>query len=81
VTENIAEPDDLGPLRALGQVEPPGPGVLEAAREALWSAVAGELWSAVAGEVLSADLDGETSRARTGEPPDDVRRRRGELGW
>ena len=73
MTENIAEPDDLGPLRALGQVEPPGPGVLEAAREALWSAVAGEM--------LSADPDGGTSRARTGEPPGDVRRRRGEPGW
>lgn len=72
MTENIAEPDDLGPLRALGQVEPPGPGVLEAAREALWSAVAAEM--------LSADPGGRTSRARTGEVPGDVRRRRADPG-
>ena len=32
-----------GLLRALGRVEPPRPAVLEAAREALWSAVAAEM--------------------------------------
>ncbi len=76
MTENIAEPDDMGPLRALGQAEPPGPGVLAAAREALWSAVAGEM--------LSADPDGGTRRAgpdRTDELPDDVQRRRADPGW
>jgi hypothetical protein len=75
VTENIAEPDDMGPLRALGRVAPPGPGVLEAAREALWSAVAGEM--------LAAGPDGGTGLtrpARTGELPDDVQRRRADPG-
>jgi hypothetical protein len=43
VTEDMAEPEDAALLRALGQVEPPVPGVLETAREALWSAVAGEM--------------------------------------
>jgi hypothetical protein len=42
VTEDMAEPGD-GLLRALGRVEPPRPAVLEAAREALWSAVAAEM--------------------------------------
>jgi hypothetical protein len=36
--------DDLsGELARLGQVPPPGPGVLEAARETLWAAVAAEM--------------------------------------
>lgn len=75
MTENIAEPDDLGPLRALGQIAPPGPGVLEAAREALWSAVAGEM--------LAANPDSGTGRARparSGELPDDVQRHRADPG-
>jgi hypothetical protein len=46
VTEDMAEPEGTVLLRALGQAEPPGPGVLEAAREMLWSAVAGEMFSA-----------------------------------
>jgi hypothetical protein len=43
VIEDMAEPDDEGLLRELGRVEPPAAAVLEAAREALWSAVAGEM--------------------------------------
>jgi hypothetical protein len=43
VTENTAEPDGTGLLQALGQVDPPDPGVLQAAREALWAAVSGEM--------------------------------------
>ncbi len=42
MTEDVTEHGD-GPLRALGRVEPPRPAVLEAAREALWSAVAAEM--------------------------------------
>ena len=42
MTEDVAEPGDLL-LGALGRVEPPRPAVLEAAREALWSAVAAEM--------------------------------------
>jgi len=35
--------DDLPDLDRLGQVDPPSPGVLDAAREVLWSAVAAEM--------------------------------------
>ena len=42
MTEDVTEHGD-GLLRALGRVEPPRPAVLEAAREALWSAVAAEM--------------------------------------
>ena len=75
MTENTAEPDDTGLLRALGQVEPPGPGVLEAAREALWSAVAEQMLSAD-----PAGGTGRTRRARTGGRRDDVQRRRTDPG-
>lgn len=56
MTEDMAEPEATGLLRALGQAEPPGPGVLEAAREMLWSAVAGE--------TFSADAAGDAGRTR-----------------
>jgi hypothetical protein len=36
----MTEPEGLGEL---GRVEPPAPGVLDAAREVLWSAVAAEM--------------------------------------
>lgn len=51
-----SEPEGAELLRALGHVGPPAPGVLEAAREVLWSALAAE--------ALSADAAGE---ARAGE--------------
>jgi hypothetical protein len=35
--------DDPPDLARLGQVDPPAPGVLDAAREVLWSAVAAEM--------------------------------------
>ncbi len=78
MTESIAGPDDTGPddtglLRALGQVEPPGPGVLAAAREALWSAVAEEMLSAG-----PAGGTGQTRRA--GAEGDGVQRRRADPG-
>lgn len=38
-----AEPEYPDPLSVLGQVDPPAPGVLENAREALWAVVAAEM--------------------------------------
>ena len=59
-----SEPEGAGLLRALGHVEPPAPGVLEAAREVLWSAVAAEALSTdAAGQIRAA---GETGRSRPG---------------
>jgi hypothetical protein len=75
MTEDWAGPEGAGLLRALGQVEPPVPGVLEAAREVLWSAVAGEM--------LSAGAAGGAGRARaagTDRSRDDSRRHRTEPG-
>jgi hypothetical protein len=43
VIAELAEPEGEGTLHALGQVEPPAPAVLAAAREALWQAVAEEM--------------------------------------
>jgi hypothetical protein len=37
------DPPDLDRLGQLGRVDPPAPGVLDAAREVLWSAVAAEM--------------------------------------
>jgi hypothetical protein len=80
VTEDWADPEGTALLCALGQVEPPRPGVLEAAREALWSAVAEEMLSA--GPAASA---GRADAGRVGAPGtdrsrEDVRRHRGEPG-
>ena len=56
MTEEFLPPEHARTLQALGQVEPPAPGVLTAAREVLWSAVAGEM-------LLEGPTD-NTSRAR-----------------
>ena len=40
------DPSELERLAALGHVDPPPPGVLDAAREILWSAVAQEMLAA-----------------------------------
>ena len=40
-----AEPEHPDPLSVLGQVDPPAPGVLDNAREALWAVVAAEMLS------------------------------------
>jgi len=79
VTEDWTDPEGAGLLRALGQVEPPGPGVLEAAREALWSAVAGEMLSAgpAGGDRTDA---GRAGAAGTDPSREDIRRRRAEPG-
>jgi hypothetical protein len=75
--QDMAEPESAGLLRALGQARPPGPGVLTAAREALWSAVAEEMLSAdAAGEpgaareagAGKADQPRRNTRGRTAEP-------------
>jgi hypothetical protein len=72
----VTEDRDMGELlRALGQVEPPAPAALEAAREVLWSAVAGEM--------LATDPAGGTARtgaAGTGRPQGSTRQNRGEPG-
>ena len=62
MTEDWADPEGAGPLRALGQVEPPGPGVLDAAREALWSAVAEEMLSAGPAAVPAGPMPGGPTR-------------------
>ena len=75
MTEDMAKPETTRLLRALGQVEPPGPGVLEAARERLWSAVAGELFSAgAAGDA------GRTRAAGTDQSRKDTGRHQAEPG-
>jgi hypothetical protein len=75
MTEDMTDAEGTGLLRALGRVEPPAPGVLDAAREVLWSAVAQEAFSAGTAD--------EAGRARTGgrdRPRRDTRRRRAEPG-
>ncbi len=74
-------------LARLGRVEPPAPGVLDAARERLWAAVAAEmlpakedtgarerLWAAVAAEMLSAEEDAGARNAAGQESPRHARR-------
>jgi hypothetical protein len=51
-------------LRRLGQVAPPDPGALDAAREILWAAVAAEMLSGEAGEAGEAGQAGRTSSRR-----------------
>ena len=53
-------------LELLGQVDPPAPGVLDAAREILWSAVAAEMLAAgpASGRTASADQDQSAQRRR-----------------
>ena len=78
MTEDWADLESAGLLRALGQVEPPGPGVLEAAREALWSAVAGEMLSA--GPAGGRSEAGRAGAAGADPSREDIRRRRAEPG-
>jgi hypothetical protein len=66
VTENMPEHDDML-LRALGRVERPDPAVLDAAREALWSAVAAEM--------LAEQPPGGSRRGRAAGPVHEHRRR------
>jgi hypothetical protein len=74
VTGEFQEPGDAPALRALGQVEPPAPGVVEAARERLWSAVAEEMLAAGPQEhprrtrAAGADRSRDGIRRRPAEP-------------
>lgn len=55
--------DDLPELERLGRVDPPVPGVLDSARELLWSAVAAEMLAtppdAAHGDAAHAGWDAE----------------------
>jgi hypothetical protein len=68
VTQDVTGHGD-GPLVALGRVEPPRPAVLEAAREALWSAVAAEM--------LATQPPGGSRRGRAAGPEHKQRRQDG----
>jgi hypothetical protein len=61
VTQESPEPDLLG---ALGHVDPPPPGVLDAAREVLWSAVAQEM-------LASGPASGQVTGSGRSEPAPD----------
>jgi len=78
MTDERADAEGAGLLRALGQVAPPAPGVLEAAREALWSAVAEEMLSA--GQTGPAGGAGRARAAGTDQSRDGTERRRTEPG-
>jgi hypothetical protein len=72
VTEDM---ENAGLLRALGRVEPPVPDALDAAREVLWAAMAGEMLGAgPAGDA------GRTGAAGTDRSREGIRRRRTEPG-
>jgi hypothetical protein len=84
VTEDMTGAEGTGLLRALGQVEPPGPGVLDAAREMLWSAVAQEAFPVGAPEEEAAGRTGtggpERSRRNILGQRRDIRRRQADPG-
>ena len=65
MTQESPESDLLG---ALGHVDPPPPGVLDAAREVLWSAVAQEMLATgpASGQVTGA-ASGQVTGAGRGE--------------
>jgi hypothetical protein len=65
---------DLAELGALGRADPPAPGVLDAAREVLWSAVAAEMMAVAPPD--GARAPGEPAAGRSAETP--VRRPRRE---
>jgi hypothetical protein len=68
---------DMAELGALGRVDPPSPGVLDAAREVLWSAVAAEMLATAPPD--AAPAPGESAADRSAETR--VRRpRREDLG-
>jgi hypothetical protein len=55
-------------LERLGRVDPPSPGVLDAAREVLWSAVAGEML-ATAPPDAARPAAGEPASGRAAQAP------------
>jgi hypothetical protein len=65
---------DIPELGALGRVDPPAPGVLDAAREVLWSAVAAEMLATASPDAARAP--GGQATDRSADTP--VRRPRSE---
>jgi hypothetical protein len=59
-------------LAALGRVDPPPPGVLDAAREVLWSAVAQEMLATgpASGQATEANRSESAPDRRAERPPD-----------
>ena len=60
---------DLDPLAAIGQVDPPDPGVLDAARETLWSAVAEEMLGGTVAEARTRGTDRDQAEHHHREHP------------
>jgi hypothetical protein len=71
VTEDKKGPDIIELLGDFGQVEPPAPGALEAAREVLWPVVAEEMLSAA-----PANNEDQNIRRRAAEIRRQAERRR-----
>jgi hypothetical protein len=76
VTADKEGPDIIEVLGAFGQVEPPAPGALEAAREVLWPVVAEEMLSAAP----ASDEDQDSRRRAAAIRRQAERRRRAEPG-
>jgi hypothetical protein len=64
-----AEHPDLDLLAAMGQVDPPDPDVLDAARETLWSAVAEEMLGATVAEAKTRGTDRHQAEYRHRKHP------------
>ena len=64
------DPPELERLAALGHVDPPPPGVLDAAREILWSAVAQEMLAAAPSQTAAPGRAAErhAERPRPADP-------------
>jgi hypothetical protein len=60
---------DLDLLAAIGQVDPPDPGVLDAARETLWSAVAEEMLGGTVAEARTRGTDRDQAEHHHREHP------------
>ena len=83
MTEDKAERENAALLGLIGQVEPPAPGVLQDAREALWSVVATQMLSAGAAadaEGMTAGEAGSAQARRTDPSGRPSRRRRTDPG-
>ncbi len=59
---------DTPDLERLGRVDPPAPGVLDAAREVLWSAVAAEMLTTAPPDTARADAARADAARAGGEP-------------
>ena len=66
------DPPELERLAALGHVDPPPPGVLDAAREILWSAVAQEMLATgpASGHATGTSRSESAPGRRADRPPD-----------